>query len=64
MPFIELPLNGRNSSTCWPRSRAPRRRTATASRQAGSYSIGGMRSDSVTYLLDGGKTTISSITMS
>ncbi|HUB82958.1 MAG TPA: carboxypeptidase regulatory-like domain-containing protein, partial [Bryobacteraceae bacterium] len=50
----ELPLNGRNTLDLLSTQPGATAKNTDASRQAGSYSIGGMRSDSVTYLLDGG----------
>ncbi len=50
----ELPLNGRNTLDLLSTEAGATAKNSDASRQAGSYSIGGMRSDSVTYLLDGG----------
>lgn len=51
---FELPLNGRNTLDLLGTQPGATAKNSDASRQAGSYSIGGMRSDSVTYLLDGG----------
>jgi hypothetical protein len=51
---FELPLNGRNTLDLLATQPGATAKNSDASRQAGSYSIGGMRSDSVTYLLDGG----------
>jgi len=50
----ELPLNGRNTLDLLATQPGVTPKDTDASRQAGSYSIGGGRSDSVTYLLDGG----------
>jgi hypothetical protein len=50
----ELPLNGRNTLDLLVTQAGATAKNTDAARQAGSYSIGGMRSDSVTYLLDGG----------
>jgi len=50
----ELPLNGRNTLDLLATQPGVTPKNNDASRQAGSYSIGGGRSDSVTYLLDGG----------
>ena len=50
----ELPLNGRNTLDLLATQTGVTPKDSDASRQAGSYSIGGGRSDSVTYLLDGG----------
>jgi outer membrane receptor protein involved in Fe transport len=52
--IYELPLNGRNTLDLLATQPGATPKNTEASRQAGSYSIGGMRSDSVTYLLDGG----------
>jgi len=52
--IYELPLNGRNTLDLLATQPGATPKNTDASRQAGSYSIGGMRSDSVTYLLDGG----------
>src|SRR5208283_1307948 len=52
--IYELPLNGRNTLDLLATQPGATAKNSDASRQAGSYSIGGMRSDSVTYLLDGG----------
>jgi len=52
--IYELPLNGRNTLDLLATQPGAMPKNNDASRQAGSYSIGGMRSDSVTYLLDGG----------
>jgi outer membrane receptor protein involved in Fe transport len=51
--IFELPLNGRNTLDLLKTQPgvSPKNMDSTA---AGSYSIGGMRTDSVTYLLDGG----------
>ena len=51
---FELPLNGRNTLDLLATQPGATAKNGDAARQAGSYSIGGMRSDSVTYLLDGG----------
>ena len=50
----ELPLNGRNTLDLLATQTGVTPKDSDAPRQAGSYSIGGGRSDSVTYLLDGG----------
>ena len=50
----ELPLNGRNTLDLLATQTGVTPKNADAPRQAGGYSIGGGRSDSVTYLLDGG----------
>jgi hypothetical protein len=50
----ELPLNGRNTLDLLATQPGVTPKDNDASRQAGQYSIGGGRSDSVTYLLDGG----------
>jgi hypothetical protein len=50
----ELPLNGRNTLDLLATQPGVTPKDNDASRQAGAYSIGGGRSDSVTYLLDGG----------
>ena len=50
----ELPLNGRNTLDLLSTQPGVTPKNGDAPRQAGSYSIGGGRSDSVTYLLDGG----------
>jgi outer membrane receptor protein involved in Fe transport len=50
----ELPLNGRNTLDLLATQPGVTPKDNDATRQAGSYSIGGGRSDSVTYLLDGG----------
>ena len=50
----ELPLNGRNTLDLLATEPGVTPKNSDASRQAGDYSIGGGRSDSVTYLLDGG----------
>jgi len=50
----ELPLNGRNTLDLLATQPGVTPKNNDASRQAGGYSIGGGRSDSVTYLLDGG----------
>ena len=50
----ELPLNGRNTMDLLATQPGVTPKDSDAGRQAGSYSIGGGRSDSVTYLLDGG----------
>jgi outer membrane receptor protein involved in Fe transport len=50
----ELPLNGRNTLDLLSTQPGVTPKNSDAPRQAGSYSIGGGRSDSVTYLLDGG----------
>ena len=50
----ELPLNGRNTLDLLSTQPGVTPKNNDASRQAGGYSIGGGRSDSVTYLLDGG----------
>jgi hypothetical protein len=50
----ELPLNGRNTLDLLATEPGVTPKNGDASRQAGEYSIGGGRSDSVTYLLDGG----------
>jgi outer membrane receptor protein involved in Fe transport len=52
--IYELPLNGRNTLDLLATQPGAMPKNNDAARQAGSYSIGGMRSDSVTYLLDGG----------
>jgi hypothetical protein len=52
--IMELPLNGRNTLDLLATQPGVTPKNNDASRQAGSYSIGGGRSDSVTYLLDGG----------
>ena len=49
-----LPLNGRNTLDLLATEPGVTPKNNDASRQAGEYSIGGGRSDSVTYLLDGG----------
>jgi hypothetical protein len=49
-----LPLNGRNTLDLLSTQPGVTPKNSEASRQAGGYSIGGGRSDSVTYLLDGG----------
>ncbi len=51
--IYELPLNGRNTLDLIGRNRASTP-TNPDSGAAGNYSIGGQRTDSVTYLLDGG----------
>ena len=50
----ELPLNGRNTLDLLATQPGVTPKDTDATRQAGGYSIGGGRSDSVTYLLDGG----------
>ncbi len=50
----ELPLNGRNTLDLLATQTGVTPKNNDAPRQAGSYSVGGGRSDSVTYLLDGG----------
>ena len=50
----ELPLNGRNTLDLLATQPGVTPKDNDATRQAGGYSIGGGRSDSVTYLLDGG----------
>jgi hypothetical protein len=50
----ELPLNGRNTLDLLATQPGVTPKDNDANRQAGAYSIGGGRSDSVTYLLDGG----------
>ena len=50
----ELPLNGRNTLDLLATQPGVTPKNIDAPRQAGGYSIGGGRSDSVTYLLDGG----------
>ncbi len=50
----ELPLNGRNTLDLLATQTGVTPKNSDAPRQAGGYSIGGGRSDSVTYLLDGG----------
>jgi len=50
----ELPLNGRNALDLLATQPGVTPKNSDAPRQAGSYSIGGGRSDSVLYLLDGG----------
>jgi hypothetical protein len=50
----ELPLNGRNTLDLLSTQPGVTPKDPDAPRQAGGYSIGGGRSDSVTYLLDGG----------
>jgi hypothetical protein len=50
----ELPLNGRNTLDLLSTQPGVTPKNVDAPRQAGGYSIGGGRSDSVTYLLDGG----------
>jgi outer membrane receptor protein involved in Fe transport len=50
----ELPLNGRNALDLLATQPGVTPKNSDAPRQAGSYSIGGGRSDSVMYLLDGG----------
>ena len=52
--IYELPLNGRNTLDLLATQPGATPKNTDAPRQAGGYSIGGMRSDSVTYLLDGG----------
>jgi hypothetical protein len=52
--IFELPLNGRNTLDLLSTQPGVTPKNNDASRQAGGYSIGGGRSDSVTYLLDGG----------
>jgi outer membrane receptor protein involved in Fe transport len=52
--IYELPLNGRNTLDLLATQPGATLKNSDAPRQAGNYSIGGMRSDSVTYLLDGG----------
>ena len=52
--MYELPLNGRNALDLLATQPGVTPKNSDAPRQAGSYSIGGGRSDSVTYLLDGG----------
>ena len=54
MAVYELPLNGRNTLDLLATQPGVTPKNADAPRQAGSYSVGGARSDSVTYLLDGG----------
>jgi len=49
-----LPLNGRNTLDLLATQPGVTPKDTDATRQAGGYSIGGGRSDSVTYLLDGG----------
>ncbi len=51
--IYELPLNGRNTLDLLA-TQPGVTRTNPDSTAAGNYSIGGMRTDSVTYLLDGG----------
>ena len=50
----ELPLNGRNTLDLLSTQPGVTPKNNDAPREAGGYSIGGGRSDSVTYLLDGG----------
>lgn len=52
--IFELPLNGRNTLDLLKTQPGVSAATNPGSGAAGDYSIGGMRSDSVTYLLDGG----------
>jgi hypothetical protein len=52
--IFELPLNGRNTLDLLSTQPGVTPKDNDAARQAGGYSIGGGRSDSVTYLLDGG----------
>ena len=52
--IFELPLNGRNTLDLLATQTGVTPKNTDAPRQAGGYSIGGGRSDSVTYLLDGG----------
>jgi hypothetical protein len=52
--ILELPLNGRNTLDLLATQPGVTPKNVDAPRQAGGYSIGGGRSDSVTYLLDGG----------
>ena len=52
--IYELPLNGRNTLDLLATQPGATPKNTDAPRQAGGYWIGGMRSDSVTYLLDGG----------
>jgi hypothetical protein len=52
--ILELPLNGRNTLDLLATQPGVTPMNGDAPRQAGAYSIGGGRSDSVTYLLDGG----------
>jgi outer membrane receptor protein involved in Fe transport len=51
--IFELPLNGRNTLDLL-KTQPGVSPANTDSQAAGAYSIGGMRTDSVTYLLDGG----------
>ena len=52
--IFELPLNGRDTLDLLATQPGVTPKNNDAPRQAGGYSIGGGRSDSVTYLLDGG----------